>query len=91
MTAEKQFSDVSSMYGATMGRRSAPSLGDNITLFRVRMVDGDYDDGGAYWGGGEPLYCARDEDGDEQFTRARSYADAARKLGIEDRLVGRMT
>jgi hypothetical protein len=60
-----------------MGRRT---FCDNDTakchLFRVRMVDGDYDDGGAYWGGppSEPLWCVRDKRGGDVllFYRARN-------------------
>ena len=54
-------SDVSSKYGAPMGRRSdAPSsLTGKCHLRRVRLYDGGcYDKGGAYWGGGSPLFCA---------------------------------
>lgn len=32
-----------------------------ITLRRVRLNAGGYDSGGAYWGGGKPLYWATDE------------------------------
>ena len=69
--------------GARMGRR------DNIPydyatvrklhLRRVRMVDGCYDSGGAYWGAGAPLYCAWGESDTEQvevFFRACSRDDA---------------
>ena len=38
--------------GAPMGRRSnAIAEGTRVRLERVRFVDGDYDRGGAYWGG----------------------------------------
>lgn len=76
-------SEVSSKYGAPMGR---PSITDNqeatVTLFRVRMVDGDYDAGGAYWGGGEgtqPLYAAIG-DGFEHYLRADSLDIAKAEL-----------
>ena len=51
------FPNVSSARGAPMGRRSIDT-GDygRVKVRRVRMVDGDYDQGGAYWGGGVPLY-----------------------------------
>jgi hypothetical protein len=46
------FPDVSSRRGAPMGR---PTIGDVVPLKvrcqKVPMVDGDYDPGGAYWGG----------------------------------------
>lgn len=65
MTTAQQFPDVSAKYGAPMGR--ANRCGDpeaEVTLFEVNMVDGDYDDGGAYWGGfpSKPLFCARSQD-----------------------------
>ena len=53
-------SNVSSPRGAPMGRHSDPleSLKGKVRLRRVRFVDGDYDKGGAYWGGGMALWCA---------------------------------
>src|ERR1035437_3054179 len=67
----RQFSNVSSKYGAPMGRGSTTNLPiGKIKCFRVNSVDFDYDDGGAYWGGidSKPLYCFRgDGDNDEQF------------------------
>jgi len=71
---------VSSRYGAPMGRNS---LTDNpeatVTLFRVRFVDGDYDAGGAYWGGGTPLYAAIGKEF-RYFLRADSLVEARREL-----------
>lgn len=72
-----QFPDVVSTYGAPMGR---PSYGQPIAkcrLFRVRIDSGGYDDGGAYWGIGAPLYCATDEVDFYQFTRAIDRSAAA--------------
>lgn len=74
---------VHSKHGSPMGR---PQYADNpsatVTLFRVRFVDGDYDAGGAYWGGGSPLYAAIGEDF-RQFLRASSLAEAKRELLAE--------
>lgn len=73
-----QFPNVSSPYGAPMGRLTyghAPS--DPCRLFRVRLDSGGYDDGGAYWGIGAPLYCATDEDQFRHFTRACDRQAAA--------------
>ena len=83
----KQFKKVSGRYGAPMGRDEygiqENCLDKSISLFRVHL-DGDYDDGGAYWGGGGlPLYCARGEDF-QHFTRARSRWQAAKLLGLEN-------
>ena len=52
--------------GAKMGRHHA--LLDfeeprNIRLFKMALDSGGYDDGGAYWGIGEPIYIAEDKDG----------------------------
>ena len=77
----KQFNAVASHYGAPMGRATSPGLGEpcKVRVFRVRMVDGDYDDGGAYWGGypSEPLYCVRNIDHNvELFYRAKTRVQA---------------
>ena len=79
-----QFEPVNCRFGAPMGRahycdwRSDET--EKLSLFRVNMVDGDYDDGGAYWGGypSAPLYCARTVGHDEVqlFYRAHSREDA---------------
>ena len=84
----KQFSTVSSRYGAPMGRATVPVLNTaprSVRLFAVRLDGGGYDDGGAYWGlrfNGERLYCARDNEGDMQFTDATSREHAAFLLDI---------
>jgi len=48
----------------------------------VRLDMGGYDEGGAYWGRGAPLYCAEAPEY-RRFTRARSRAEAAANLGIQ--------
>lgn len=82
--------NVSSMYGAPMGRRSDKLDGvGRVRLQRVPFVDGDYDQGGAYWGGGagtQPLFCAWGETETEQverYLRARDREDAKAKLLAE--------
>ena len=81
-----QFEQVNSRYGAPMGRRANEYLETRIErhvrLFRVRIDSQGYDDGGAYWGIGEPLFCAIDDDGNRQFVRAASRFLAAVKLDI---------
>ncbi len=73
------YSNVSSKYGAPMGRRSdKPEDFGNVRgarLVRVPFVDGDYDPGGAYWGGGTPLYCAWGDD-DVRGERMVAYVRA---------------
>lgn len=80
--------NVSSPRGAPMGRRSDPLKGvvGKLRLQRVPFVDGDYDPGGAYWGGGPgtwPLFCAWGETETEQvehYIRARDRDEAKAKL-----------
>lgn len=81
-----QFTNVSAKFGAPMGRRA---ILDNpeatVTVFKVNMVDGDYDDGGAYWGAGnenESLYCARG-DGFMDFTRAKNAIEARANFEVD--------
>lgn len=86
-TSRRQFPSVNCQYGAPMGRlesRETPVC--KVRLFRVRLDSGGYDDGGAYWGIGQPLYCADDGEGYFRFMRARNRAEAAQSLGIEGNL-----
>lgn len=82
----KQFTPVNCTYGAPMGRHSDGFIETDepnfIRLFRVNLDSGGYDDGGAYWGHGEPLYCAIDNDGSRQFVRATHREKAAFMLDI---------
>lgn len=74
---------VSTKYGAPMGRYTGPSYLDPgaspVYLRRVRLDSGGYDSGGAYWGFGQPLYCAQDQDGNTVILRA-SCRDAAKRV-----------
>jgi len=80
----RQFSLVSSQYGAPMGRKSfMPHEPTKVAVFRVRLDRGGYDDGGAYWGTGQPLYCVRG--GDVQlFFRANSRNEVLEKFKQPD-------
>ena len=83
-TAQKPFQiNVSSRSGAPMGRREddVAAFEDPVYLQKVPMVDGDYDEGGAYWGSGStPLYCAWDRKGHQVFIRAKDSFEAKKKL-----------
>jgi hypothetical protein len=65
-----------------MGRRNTITDVESTGLFeitRLRWVDGDYDEGGAYWGhaSGEWIYRATDTVHDNEcFVRARSLTAA---------------
>lgn len=81
----KQFARVNSQYGAPMGRREfgpMPDHGRKIRIFRVRIDSGGYDDGGAYWGAGKPLFCATDNADYRRFIRADSRLSAVAGLEI---------
>jgi hypothetical protein len=73
-------SNVGSSRGAPMGRLNVENNPQaTVTLFRMRMVDGDYDAGGAYWGSGTPLYAAIGE-GFEYFIRSNSLSEAKMQI-----------
>ncbi len=76
---------VSGKYGAPMGRHEhVDNETATVVIQRVIFQDGDYDLGGAYWGGGTPLFCAMDEDGEVcTFIRADNITQA-RKLLLQD-------
>lgn len=70
-----------SRYGAEMGRRNTlpddPQAPIKLRMERLRWVDGDYDNGGAYWGNGNgsSIFCAY-ADGCQVFVRGRKRTDA---------------
>jgi len=71
---------VGSKYGAQMGRTTIETNPKaKVVLFRMTMVDGDYDTGGAYWGGGTPMYAAIG-DGFQYFFQCKSLAEAKADL-----------
>jgi hypothetical protein len=91
----KQFPDVESSRGAPMGRMrygiASAQPPHSVRLFIVRIDSGGYDDGGAYWGIGMPLWCAvgtveRDESGIDidyrDFVRADDRRQACNLLGL---------
>ena len=75
--------------GAPMGRSDTlpddPSAAVRLSVAPLRWIDGDYDEGGAYWGRrpGESIYRAIGVAGDtvvEVFVRATNRDDAKRRL-----------
>ena len=83
-------SPVGSVRGAPMGRcnwgltehRNRPMM---MYVQRVKLIDGDYDLGGAYWGGPPslPLFCAWAED-DEARVFVRAENRNAAKLRVKE-------
>jgi hypothetical protein len=53
-----------------------------IRLFHVRIDSGGYDDGGAYWGLGDPIYCASNDDDYFATVRASNRTHAALLLDL---------
>ena len=89
MTRAPFYANVSSRFGAPMGRTSDHNMTGKLTLVRVPPYDGgDYDPGGAYWGsvagavGLPPLWCAYGDEG-ACYVRAESRAHA-RTLVLAD-------
>jgi hypothetical protein len=70
--------------GSKMGRQDTmPPEGfthPKLRLERLKFTDGCYDNGGAYWGSPENLYCAWDNDGTRIFRRANSRAEAKKAV-----------
>lgn len=82
-----QMQKVNSQYGAPMGRCNRGLIQNceprTVRLFRVNLDSGGYDDGGAYWGTGDPIYCATDDTDYFATIRASNRAHACLLLDIE--------
>jgi hypothetical protein len=84
----KTLPNASSKYGAQMGRRSFNDASDapvKCSLRKLRWVDGDYDEQGAYWGHtpGTHIYWCNFDIGDTNediFVRATSRAEAKAEI-----------
>lgn len=70
--------EVSAKYGAPMGRSGSwiYEPGAPIVLQRVELDSGGYDEGGAYWGFGDPLWWAHSETGLDAWYRAKNLQAA---------------
>ncbi len=78
---------ATSKYGASMGRStSGEPLVGKVSLRKVKLDAGGYDEGGAYWGAPDyrhnvfSLYYAVDEEGNEHYFRARDRGAAKFRL-----------
>ena len=74
-------SNVSSSYGAPMGRRNDTlnNVTGKLHLQYVPFVDGCYDQGGAYWGSPANLYVAWGHDEDEHLVEYYVRASSREK------------
>lgn len=85
----KPLSEVTSARGAPMGRRSTivdPDTDSKFYLQQMQMVDGDYDAGGAYWGGGNYTigWMYRAVSGENEiFIRAKNRGDAKNQVRVD--------
>ena len=84
----QKLSNVNSIYGAPMGRSEFGRPNDyghsSLYLYHVPLDSGGYDEGGAYWGLGQRLYCAECDEGEyREFIRADTRSKAMNILSIE--------
>lgn len=84
----KPLAEVSNRYGAPMGRGDTMP-GDTdaaiaLEIERLVWVDGDYDQGGAYWGNsGDYIWRFTGDDGEQQvevFIRSKTEGEAVAQL-----------
>ena len=88
INAKLKADNATTRRGAQLGRRDWGLIEHRerpmkMHLQRVKFVDGDYDLGGAYWGGhpSEPLFCAWAEAVDARvFVRAKDRSHAKREI-----------
>jgi hypothetical protein len=71
---------ATSKYGAEMGRRNVLIPARSFHLLHMKLEDGAYDAGGAYWGAGRPMYVGWNKDGLRVYTRANNRADAKQRI-----------
>ena len=84
MSGMRKLPNVSSPRGAPIGRSNTvtePDFPVKFRLERMQLVDGDYDNGGAYWGGypSGPMWVAwgmAEDEEQEVFIRAKNREEA---------------
>ena len=101
---KKQFDNADCSRGSPIGRwecRDRVSRDKSIRVYRVRLDSGGYDDGGAYWGHGAPLYCLEQSECQRidasgvihyfrVFVRAHSKLEAIAEAEIPARMLARL-
>lgn len=90
MSKHKPLPNACSEYGCAMGRRNTieePEALIKFHLRRMKLYDyGCYDEGGAYWGSGDPMYYAYGDGPkfvNEMFIRAKDRQDAKNQVLAE--------
>ena len=90
--SEYKFEKGYNEYGAFIGRSeyNKPPAKRIVRLFEVHLDSGGYDNGGAYWGTGEKLWCAIANEGStgqetyRAFIRAHNRKAAAFMLKLNN-------
>jgi hypothetical protein len=87
---KRKLSNVSCKYGAPMGRSNHipedSETAGKLHLEKLKWIDGDYDQGGAYWGRSDvdgDIYWAYGETKTEQidvFVRAHNRTEAKEEI-----------
>lgn len=79
--------EVGSKYGAPMGRCSVLPVDLNepvkFRMVKLKFVGHDYDEGGAYWGLGDPIYFAK---GDASEVVVKTYVRAATRAEAKEKI-----
>jgi hypothetical protein len=80
-----------SQYGAQMGRQfQTEGKPECLHLQKLRMVDGAYDTGGAYWGMGTPIYCAFSPEDTENDIPIRVFCRAHNREEAKEEILRRL-
>ena len=85
MKIMKSFPPVNCQYGSPMGRCNSLPPADQkvrLRLTRARLIDGVYDQGGAYWGAVPftTIFCGHNKAGVRIYVRAADSSSAAAKI-----------
>ena len=81
---------VSCKYGAPLGdrgERGDPDYPYKFYLQRIRMVDGDYDLAGTYWGGGRGTMPLWGYMGEDDQLLVRGFVRATNRVSAKQRVL----
>jgi hypothetical protein len=82
VTFGSNVTDVNCRYGAPMGRQDGTVANPTgpVTVSRVKLDEGGYDEGGAYWGIPDNLFKAEDDNGFVNYFRAQNRMKAQEQV-----------
>jgi hypothetical protein len=79
-----KLSDVDCKHGAPMGRVERRDGDTTLSATFIPTNSGGYDEGGAYWGTGEPLWMLESQDGGTTlYRRSKTFANLIRHMASE--------